>query len=370
MRAKIGLWLVVLAIGCGQLHGEDIFDESDDVQELILRGQGLINRIKEKTDTLKIRLSQDDVIEGKITLNDTGSYILLDNIISDIEINGVNISLDLSGKSVIGTLKITGNATVVEHGAFVELPPLLAEVAAVPAIHITNTAQNVVLRHCFIKCNDSISVTGDPVAGRNAVEVAGRVVKIFDCSILAGASASLTDTLSMNTTATAADGGTCIVLSGSAEKVRVIDCVMASGNAGSSLYGDGGNGGHGISIKDTVSHVEIRNCTVFQTGSGGTPNGSGGHGVIIASDVIDAVVYDCHIRNTGNGAAPGGVGGKAVQDAVTTAGSVSILYRNFAHNIANALKFDVQGTGVEKGILSPNPPDATVINPFANVYVS
>ncbi len=60
--------------------------------------------------------------------------------------------------------------------------------------------------------------------------------------------------------------------------------------------------------------------------------------------------------------------GKAVNDAVTSTNDLSIIFKNFAHNIANNTKFDIQAMG-ETGLLSPNPPDATVINPFGNVFM-
>ncbi len=47
-----------------------------------------------------------------------------------------------------------------------------------------------------------------------------------------------------------------------------------------------------------------------------------------------------------------------------------MIFSNFAHNIANSIKYNIQNTGTESGVLTPNPTTATVINPYANVYAS
>jgi hypothetical protein len=83
-------------------------------------------------------------------------------------------------------------------------------------------------------------------------------------------------------------------------------------------------------------------------------------------------VRNCTLRNTGFGGTgtPNGVDGRAVQDLQTTTADFSMIFSNFAHNIANSIKYNIQNTGVESGVLTPNPPTSTVINSFANVYAS
>ncbi len=60
----------------------------------------------------------------------------------------------------------------------------------------------------------------------------------------------------------------------------------------------------------------------------------------------------------------------AIDDNVIITADFSLIYSNFAHNIANTIKYDLQAMGVESGVALPNPPTATVINPYANVYAS
>ncbi len=356
--------------------------------ELIDRGFGLVPQIIQRVDVLKKGLSSSDIVDGKITLASVGGYCPLSNLVADIEITGTNVTLDLAGRSVIGTITISGSAVAVKNGAVTPRAPLNSDKAGA-AITVHANAGNVLVKRCHIVCADSIltgtlfdlvlsdTVTNtyelvgtgtvfDSMPGRSGIEVSGQVVNVFDCSIIPGASAS-------TTTTHADDGGHAIILSGSANKVRVLDCIMITGDGGDAADGDGGNGGHGIYVKDTVNHSEISHCTIFGTAAGGdgsSKGGNGGHGICIESTAIDIGVHDCRIRNTGVGGSPGGIEGKAVLDKVITAGAYSMVFSNFAHNIANTINYDLRVTGTEEGIVSPNPPDGTVLNPFANVYVS
>lgn len=355
----------------------DLFNLSQskftELYEFITRG-GVVfdildktNAIKTKTDTLKISLSQDlvDPISNSIILDTTGTYILVDNIFADFAITGTNVTLDLAGKSIIGTVNVSGSTTIIKNGAIVALPPFTPAYATAAALTIGATGTMVRVKECHINCFSSVQVIpgfDQVIPGRNAIEISGAVVDIVSCSIGAGTSAS-------TTTTTAGDGGTAILIDGLANKVRIFDCIMVSGNGGTAAVGNGGNGGHGIHIKDNASLIEIRDCSIFEMGNGGTPNGNGGHGILIESGVLGVGVYGCTIRNTGIGDGAG-VGGKAIWDMVTDPTGHSIIYRNVAYYIANSLKFDLQGAGIEKGVSSPTPPDGTVLNPLANIYFS
>lgn len=356
--------------------------------ELITRGFGLIPEIIQKVDVLKKGLSSSDIVDGTITLASVGGYCPLSNLVADIEITGTNVTLDLAGRSIIGTITISGSAVVVKNGAVTSIAPLNSDKAGA-AITVHANAANVLVKRCHIVCADSI-LTGtvfdlvlsdtvtetyelvgtgtvfDSMPGRSGIEVSGQIVNVFDCSVIPGASAS-------TTTTHAEDGGHAIILSGSANKVRVLDCIMITGDGGDAADGNGGNAGYGIYVKDTATHAEICHCTVFETGAGGdgsSSGGSGGHGIRIESTAVDIGVHHCRIRNTGLGGSPGGAAGKAILDSVTTSGAYSIVFSNFAHNIANTIKYDLRSTGTEEGIASPNPPDGTVLNSLANIYIS
>ena len=96
----------------------------------------------------------------------------------------------------------------------------------------------------------------------------------------------------------------------------------------------------------------------------------------VESNADDTELRMCRISGTGAGGGGGtaGVPGKAVFDLVTTSANLSAILSNFAHNISNPTKFDIQAPslagGPETGVMTPNPPTSTVINSFANVYSS
>lgn len=357
---------------------------------------GLIPQIIQSIGVLDIGLSQADVqpqtdsVYGKITLSQNGtSYKPLTNLVTDIEITGTNVTLDLDGRTIVGTINVSGSIVIIKNGAVIAPTPLNVDYANTPAVKIESGSRSILFKHFHVECLDSIS-TGilydlvlsdtvensyslvgtatifDSVPGRTAINVEGTVVSLFDCSVSSASAANSTD-------ADAANGGHAMVVGGNANKVRLRDCIMITGHGGNSTSGVGGNGGSGMYVKDTAHHIELDSCTVFETGGGGdggTTGGNGGHGIYIESTAVDVGVHNCRIRNTGTGGSPDGQGGKAIRDAVITAGAYSMVFSNFAHNIANDIKFDLRGTNTEQGIVTPYPPDATVINSYANVFVS
>ncbi len=116
---------------------------------------------------------------------------------------------------------------------------------------------------------------------------------------------------------------------------------------------------------------------MLETGDGGAggvsgTGGNGGNGMFVESTALDVAIRNSSMRNTGAGGtgSTAGAGGKAIEDDVTTVANLSMIYANFAHNIANTIKFDLQGTGLEQGIAIANPPTSTVVNSFANIFVS
>lgn len=344
------------------------------------RGFELVAKIKQRTDTLKIGFSQADINQdGKIILSKTGAYSPLHtNIIADVEITGTNVLVDLSGCSILGTVTVSGNAVMIKNGLIAPLPPTTVEAAAKAAITIHQNAQSIILKKCHVRCMDSITTSTTcsggqeqcGIPGRSAVEVKGKGISFTSCSFGSGAGAN-------TSVGKGGDGGHGIIVSGTAFRVRFVDCVILAAKGGASADGDGGSGGHGFHVKNTASVVEIDGCNIYSTGNGGngTDNGgNGGTGIRIKSSAIDVAVHDCNIRNTGAGGTPNGEGGKAIFDEVETAGAVSIIYRNIAHNIANAIKFDIAAGGVETGVemtaAGGVPVDGEAPTYYSNVYVS
>lgn len=394
MKIRIAVLALLCTVPIVAMHNIDEFDTVNSGNEELTR-LGLIPQIISTIGVLDVGLDQADVVPqadsvyGKITLATNGkAYKPLTNLVTDIDITGTNVTLDLGGRTIVGKINISGSVVIIKNGAVVAPTPLNVDDANTPAVKIASGSQSVLLKHFHVQCYDSVSTgvlydlvlsdtvnityslvgTGtvfDAVPGRAAIDIQGNVVSLFDCSISSASAADSTD-------ADAADGGHAIVIHGNANKVRLRDCIMITGNGGNSTAGAGGNGGNGMYVKDTANHIELDKCTVFETGRGGdgaTTGGNGGHGIQIDSSAVDVGIHDCRVRNTGIGGTPSGLGGKAIVDAVITSGAYSMIFSNFAHNIANEIKFDLRGTATEQGIASPNPPDSTVINPFANVYV-
>ena len=118
-----------------------------------------------------------------------------------------------------------------------------------------------------------------------------------------------------------------------------------------------------------INEVQI---ALADLSNGAAHDHNGGDGVFITSSSEDVSVISCMIRNTGaagTGATSNGVGGKAVDDDVAVGATKSMVFKNFASGIANAINFDVQAGGVETGVDMTNPPTSTALNVFANLYV-
>jgi hypothetical protein len=168
-----------------------------------------------------------------------------------------------------------------------------------------------------------------------------------------------------------------LLLSVDATRPIINNCTISSGNGGDAngAANNGGDAGDAVNVATGCANAQINSNLIFVTGTGGdggasATGGRGGNGVTVASGAVDTEIRDNRFRNTGAGGSGSttGVGGKAVDDDVITTVNLSQVFSNFAHNIASATKFDLQATGFENGILTPNPPNASVVNPFANVY--
>lgn len=232
------------------------------------------------------------------------------------------------------------------------------------AITVNSTASQTVITDVFITC---ASPTVADVAGRDGISILASDVQVLDSTITATGAAN-------NTTSVAGPtGGRGVVIA--ASRALIQDCIIQSGAGGSATSGTAGAGGAGIAISSGTNN-RIYFCAIASTGAGGNGSGAnggaGGSAISIASGCINTEVRNCSLLNTGAGGTgtAAGAGGNAVNDTVTTAGSLSKVYSNFAYNIANSVKFNLQNSGVESGVLLPNPPTTTVINSYANVYES
>ncbi len=317
-------------------------------------------------------LSSADIVGGEIKILSSGSYCLSEDVTAIISIRADFVSLDLNNRTITGSLFSTSDADdfVVHDGIILSPAPTTPNVNA---LTVLSTSDRVLLKNLTIWCADA---AGTAIPGRHGIRIDGDDTTVENCTVTSGGASD-----GDGSTTTGADGGFGIRALGAAANTVIRNCIIVAGNGGSApgAGGTGGLGGSGIFCLGTdLPGLEIEGCIILKTGDGGDGDagsgtgGAGGEGIWIVSTCADVSVHDCTIRNTGSGGAGNtpGAAGRAIHDDVGAGANQSIIYRNFAHNIANAVKFDLQASGVEKGVNITNPPTGTVVNPFANVYVS
>ncbi len=327
--------------------------------------------IESKLDALtaceEALLDSSDISGGTITLATAGVYRLAEDVTVNIVISAGFVFLNLNSRRVIGTIAISGSFVLVENGFVLPPSPQTDPPAAITIDALTSS----MVKNVTIECEAS---TAD-LAGRDGIEVedsggSGNFDnQIIGCTVRAGAGSG------------GARGGHGIVVKDAVTRTAIQDCIIFSGAGGESSFGGapGGDGGNGIHIVD-ASDAEIDGCTIMETGAGGAntgggAGGNGGHGIRVMSGSTDVAVHDSIIRTTGGGGTgpPDGQGGKAVDDDVTDSGEESVFLRNFAHNISNQIKYDLQATNTEQGTVVGQPPGNTVLadgNQFVNAYMT
>ncbi len=315
-----------------------------------------------------IALTSNDVIGGAITLATPGNYCLAEDVTADIIITTTCIRLDLNDRCLRGTFSVSTSDDVIIRNGYVD--PFAPTSSPSAAITIGSTSVGTRLEYLYIRAADTVA---NGIAGRTGISINGPRTYVVNSTIVAGSGGN-------STSGAGGAGGTGIVLSNQSHHSVIKQCTISGGNGGSttSVASNGGSGGIGVRVT-SGTNIQIYNSTIMRTGSGGNGGatsgvgGDGGNGFDVQSGASDVTIRNNRIKNTGSAGTGGGgsgVAGKAVDDNVTVTANLSMIYSNFAHNIANSIKFDLQATGVESGIFIPNPPTSTVINPLANVYAS
>jgi len=317
--------------------------------------------IESKLDALKACeetvLTSADISGGIIAISTPGTYRLGEDVTAGISIQAPCVLLDLNNRIVTGTILMglpVDNITITDG-------------VVLGDVRVTDFVSRFTIQGVTIGFSDPGSTSPLFLTGSN--------LQIINCTIKSADGAANPN---------GDDSGHGIELVGTFTTV-IRDCIIYSGAGGNGTgptNADGGDAGNGIHVNDATD-LEIDGCTIMTTGAGGdglgtgTP-GDGGNGIRVLSNCTDVAVHDCIIRNTGaagtGGSGGSPVAGKAIFDSVTTSGSLSVFLRNFAHNIANTLKYNFQGdVGAEKGTLVANPPDNTFLldrNQFVNAYMS
>lgn len=325
--------------------------------------------IESKIDALTVcpqtSLSSDDIVSNQIVITSSGNYCLSEDVLvsSGIIIQASCVFLDLNNRRVDGFIQITNSVSdVAVTRGFV-----FANFAgSTLGMSVTSGCSNVILSDITVK---DTATAND--AGANGMVLSGSKIQVHHCTIQGGDGGT-----------GGSAGGDGIDITG--DKIVVRDCVISSGAGGNETVDPvtpGGNGGNGINVSGGgTTDIEIDHCLIYQTGAGGNntaggSGGDGGHGVAITADPSNVAVHDCVIRNTGaggTGSGGNGTDGKAVEDLKPAGTGESFVWRNVAHNIANAVKYDLQAAGTEAGVFMPNPPpNTTTINSqFVNLFYS
>lgn len=352
----------------------------DDVTLLVKQNINRTIDIQSKIDNLSlcapIPLTNESITSlgpDTITIDEPGCYCLSADLAVDIVITVSCVCVDLMERCLKGTITVQTADDVVVKNGFVNAPAPTSDGSS--AITIALTTNGVTLDKLMVDCANTTAVS---LSGRVGISTAGNDTQILNCTVKSGSASTIAGG------GVGAIGGNGISVLEDANRTLIKNCViLATGNGSPGAAGtNGGRAGHGIAVGFTgvPAFTEVLECIVFSTGNGGnggtgmTTGGDGGHAVHVGANAVDTSVRNCTLRNTGSGGTGGsasGINGRAVNDLQTTAASFSMIFSNFAHNIANAtVKYNIQNTGVESGILTPNPPTSTVVNPLANVYAS
>lgn len=353
---KMGLLMVVAAfIAVRSVHAVLWGDRMESKMDVMDRELSMLDAAVNHGTTF---LTSDDIVNGKIEVVNSRNYALADSLTTDITIAADCVTLDLNDLCLTGTITVLGSFDVtIKNGTL--LPPAGAKGGG--AIFIGIDSDKTRISNLTIKGEASVAPGGAP--GKDGIEIAGSNWVIENCTIITGAGTGANNR-----------GGHGISLLATAHHIVIHNCLISTGNGGTDALG-GGDGGNGINV-DGSTDIEIADCTIFKTGTGGNGgvmNGDGGNGVFITNDSTDISVHNCIIRNTGvAGAGLGGAGvaGKAIEDEVVAGATVgSIIFGNFAHNIAHTIRFDLQAAGIESGFALSNPPNSTAVSVYANVYM-
>lgn len=414
VKANVSLW-------CLEQQTGQIIDLIESTVEQLINSTGT------PQGCAFIEVGQANVVGGlggQLSLTTSGNYCLTEDIVADITINGSNIFLDLNGHQISfiqisslinngGHISIDGAYNTVINGSIITAPRNVEQFS----VTILSSGLNTTLQSLIVSTQNGNDDTRRSASG---IHDLGTHTKISSCNVITGngnigagtggiagngivlegnsAQIILSNILSgdgggfPNAILNGFNGGTGIVINGI--KTLVQNCLVKTGNGGPSasqasppVTGTSGNGGIGILIQSNAIDSRVINTTIEKTGNGGRTDqfigfgltfaagGNGGNGIQINNGAQRTLIYNCKINNTGQPTTSvfgTGVGGKAILDSVpndSPSSNDSKVFKNIAANIANAIKFDLAALGIESGTMSPNPPTATSLNPWTNIYL-
>ena len=316
-----------------------------------------------------------------------GILSLGDNLfIKDCSIKGGNSGNITAGTSdigtgFVGTSILNGGKGIVANGSFTHViesdvfggdcGSITASLGFVRGIFIGTAGIGISIEGDFSKinlCNVFSGKSGNLLAesaspgevsfGTDnfaALDDAGTCTCVLDSKIIGGEGSSMSLTASVfgGVSPNLKPGADGVFVRG--EGLLICNCIIKSGNGGDNsrvgvgTAGTPGRGGHGISIEN-ASDTKIRSVQIVSTGKGGdgsVSGGDGGHGIQIGSGSLNTEVSNSSIIHTGSaGSGGGGFGGKAINDTVAT----SVIYGNFAHNIANTTEYTLGASAARDAV--------------------
>lgn len=254
--------------------------------------------LNSKIDGIVTPCSSQPIFSGDITLDDQGvTYCLAENMNGNITIDNRDITVNLNGHVVFGTIIVTdfGSNATIRNGTINAPSPVDNTQAAFGIVHVAGNASGVQIIECRI---ENGGVGADSVNAYDSINV---------------------------------NGANCLIR----------DCVIVSGNGGQgAISGIGGNGGNSVVIQNDVQNTRILNSQL-QAGFGGTDNalilvstGNGGSALIDRGN--ETLVQGC-ILEGGNGASLF-ADGSSIADGISIIlgnGGAGIVCSGFGYTMSN-----------------------------------
>ena len=299
-------------------------------------------------------LAQADVVGGALTLSTAGNYCLSENITSTIYITADNVSLCLNDRELTGCINVTGKDALVKNGR-IAVPSSLDSTNAISLVAGADTAviSNVIAvvdsgagargSALSIAANDAVIENSIFKGGVSSASSGGNGVSCSACTRV-----TLRSSLCSGGSGTSSDGAGVSVVSG-ASLVTITNCTLESNEGNGATIGGSAidvldsmitastlNASYCVSCVSPAARVHLLNCRL--DGKDAQLQSGTGDGINVASGCSGVEVRDCTIF---------GCADKAIEDShnATVANYSSIIYNNFAYDIAGATKYQVRNRG-------------------------
>src|SRR3989304_7466988 len=135
-------------------------------------------------------LTSSDVSNGVLTLSESKSYHVAEDLTATVTITANNVFLNLNNRKLTGRIVVDADNVFVKEGYIYASAPTDATDAAFGAIEITQQADKARVLDCYIVCADSddASTTGENgLNGRSGITNKGANSKITECTVIGGA---------------------------------------------------------------------------------------------------------------------------------------------------------------------------------------